>query len=611
MQGFSTPRNHSSAPQPEAPDAGQGNQSYDPADGGSPAGSGLVGQTLLGRYRILSVNDEGGFGTVCICWDTRLQRRVAIKRMPLTLGGTDASTSSTLEEALNEARTSGMLSHPNIVTVYDFETDARSSYLVMECVDGLNLQDLLARVEDGVLTYDESAHVLQSVASALAFAHENGVLHLDIKPANIMIDRSGAVKLTDFGMATLASAAGYGGARGGTVGYMPPEQIVGDYVDERSDVFSLAVVVWETLTGICPFRAATAEESLEKIRRGPSPMLSKVEPELAGIVEETLLRALAPEPGVRMASVTELAQTVVPALGSPSHGRASLGGLVRQAFGGEGSDEPSDDEPHLTLGERMPWLYPAISHAAAAVSTGAFVYRTLPFVATTSSDVRVVATLAMAGAAAAWTPLGSVFALGCLVLAVSAAEAARSLPLGLALAALTACWWVGVGRHHRSATTAAVLPSCLAAPSAGGAVAGITMPPLHAALTSLFSWFVCELATYAWSLGLSPEPLLQHLGRLAASPVTWLGAAGCTAGAALCSLISRRGGTGRVVVGEAVCFTVVAVAQALASRMENGGISTSQTAVSLAVALGLGVIMCTLYVLIGPEDLDPEGKDQQ
>ena len=106
---------------------------------------------------------------------------------------------------------------------------------------------------DGVLTFDECAHVLRSVARALAFAHENGVLHLDIKPANILIDRAGTVKLGDFGMATLASAAGYGGARGGTVGYMPPEQIDGGIVDEHTDIFALSVVVWQSLTGSCPF----------------------------------------------------------------------------------------------------------------------------------------------------------------------------------------------------------------------------------------------------------------------------------------------------------------------------------------------------------------------
>ena len=163
------------------------------------------------------------------------------------------------------------------MTVYDFETDGTHAYLVMEYVDGLNLAELLARVEDGVLTHEECAHVLRSVAAALTYAHENGVLHLDIKPTNIMIDRQGTVKLADFGMATLASAAGYGGARGGTVGYMPPEQVQGLLVDERTDVFSLAVVTWQALTGRSPFASATPKGSLDAIIRGPKPPISKLD----------------------------------------------------------------------------------------------------------------------------------------------------------------------------------------------------------------------------------------------------------------------------------------------------------------------------------------------
>ena len=302
-------------------------------------------QVLLGRYRVLEVNSQGGFGTVNVCWDARLQRRVAIKQMPLRFGENSPREASTLNEALAEARTSSMLSHPNIVTMFDFERDDNYSYLVMEYVDGLNLADFLARVEDGVLTFDECAHLVDSVASALAFAHENGVLHLDIKPANIMVDRTGTVKLADFGMASLASAAGYGGARGGTVGYMPPEQIAGDMVDERTDIFALSVVVWQALTGICPFAAQTAEQSLELIERGPSTPLSHMEPELAGRVEDTLLRALEPNPMNRTASVERFARDLVPALGNPQEGAASLHDSLRAS-------------PGFRSSLRVPWPQP-------------------------------------------------------------------------------------------------------------------------------------------------------------------------------------------------------------------------------------------------------------
>ena len=159
----------------------------------------------------------------------------------------------------------------------------------------MSLEEFLAQVEGNSLTYDEAACIADALVQALSFAHENGVLHLDIKPANVLIDRSGHVKLADFGMATLTSAAGFGGARGGTVGYMPPEQLNGEVVDERSDVFSLAAVLYESLCASAPFRAGTPADSLKKIAKGvlyPSDLL----PDIPESAEDALLRALSPTP---------------------------------------------------------------------------------------------------------------------------------------------------------------------------------------------------------------------------------------------------------------------------------------------------------------------------
>ena len=203
-------------------------------------------ELLLNRYQVMETCGADGFGTVLDCWDTRLQRRVAIKSIPLA--PQDQMTSrQIIGEALDEARASSKIANPNIVTMYDFQSDEDYAYLVMEFIDGLTLSEFLARIEGGTLTDDECAHLVTSIGNALAFAHKNRVLHLDVKPSNILLERSGAIKLCDFGMATLASATGYGGARGGTVGYMPPEQINGRLVDERCDVFSLAVVCWQAL----------------------------------------------------------------------------------------------------------------------------------------------------------------------------------------------------------------------------------------------------------------------------------------------------------------------------------------------------------------------------
>lgn len=255
---------------------------------------GATATSLLRRYRPLQTRAAGGFGSVEICLDSRLQRRVAIKRMPLA--SPDAfAPAETVAQALTEARTASLLQHPHIVSVIDFTYDAAYAYLVMEYVDGMSLEEFLAAVDGHSLTYDEAAAVADALVQALSFAHENGVLHLDIKPANVLIDRNGHVKLTDFGMASLASAAGFGGARGGTIGYMAPEQLRGETVDERADVFSLAAVLYESLCATAPFRAATPADSEKRIERGvvfPSDLL----PGIPQAAEEALLSALSPSP---------------------------------------------------------------------------------------------------------------------------------------------------------------------------------------------------------------------------------------------------------------------------------------------------------------------------
>ena len=168
----------------------------------------------------------------------------------------------------------------------------------------MSLEEFLTGVEGNSLTYDEAAAVADALAQALAFAHENGVLHLDIKPANVLIDRNGHIKLADFGMATLTSAAGFGGARGGTIGYMAPEQLRGEVVDERSDVFSLAAVLYEALCATAPFRAGTPADSLKRIEKGviyPSSLLADIPQN----TEDALLCALAPNADDRPATISD------------------------------------------------------------------------------------------------------------------------------------------------------------------------------------------------------------------------------------------------------------------------------------------------------------------
>lgn len=555
---------------------------------------------LLGRYRVLERRGRGGFGTVCTCWDTRLQRRVAIKRMPLA-----AETGTTAAEALAEARTACMLGHPNIVTVFDFESDGTFAYLVMEYVDGLNLAELLGRVEGGRLTGDECAHVLQSVARALSFAHENRVLHLDIKPTNIMIDRQGIVKLADFGMATLASAAGYGGARGGTVGYMPPEQIDGAMVDERTDVFSLAVVVWQALSGSNPFLARTAEDSRRRIEKGPG-RLARACPELDPGVEAALVGALAPSPSGRDADVRDLADELVPRLGLPAMGAESLRDLVSQA---EKDDEPLADgrvRRPREGGVRLPeGLVARLLTALLTFSALRLVTPAVPQLAEGAPGV--VAPLVGAVAGALWPPLAAPLLAVAMAWALAASGDAMTTLLGGLLLVVALPWWAVVGRRERLSSLAILLPCCLPSPVCGAALSGYALDPAPAAGTAALGYLVGTLYHAAAAVSFAPDALAASLAAQAADPAAWWLLAGSVACAALSSAVALRGSVASGVTGQVLGLGPIALAALAAARMENSGIWPALDLPALVLAVLLTVLMCIATVLRGPLYEGPEG----
>ena len=564
-----------------------------------------LSDVLLNRYRIMGSRGTGGFGTVLTCWDTRLQRRVAIKRMPLT----GSRASSTVTEALAEARTSSMLAHPNIVTVFDFEVDSAYAYLVMEYVDGLNLAELLARVEGGTLTHDEAACLVQSVASALGYAHENGVLHMDIKPTNIMIDRTGTVKLCDFGMATLASAAGYGGARGGTVGYMPPEQIEGGLVDERTDVFSLAVVVWQALLGTSPFAAASAERSLALIEKGPGKP-SKMDHQLAGIAEEALLGALAPNPAARIPSVETLAKELVFALGDPAAGTASFRNLLSQAPGDDNADPEDWEGERLPLGISYPWLPGAFVRALTAACVLAATWHLMPTILP-GPTVAPGAAIGCAALAALWPPLGSALAALAFCYAVVAhATEAAALLLGIVMAIFVVAWWATCGVRSRLSSASVLLPACLASPLAGTAVASCALGPAAAMVTACVSWLVGRIWPVAAPLGFALDGAVEPLLRSLATPPALLSLAGCMAAALVCSAITWwRDSSSYAVAGQAVGCAILVGFQLLAARMENGGIWADPSWGNTGIAVVLCVLVCTACVLRGPRITDDESEE--
>lgn len=318
------------------------------------------GKLILDRYRLLGEAGAGGYGTVMVAKDPRIQRKVAIKAIPLTetdalraaLPGADAVagsaaithslSSDNLPDdqdvqalahipGLDEARTAAMLSDPHIVTVYDVEVRGQTAYLVMEYIEGITLSKLMRDYVDYV-TLDMITAVFDAVAGALKKAHAHRVLHLDIKPDNILINREGQVKVTDFGLATLVDASGVGTTGGGTIGYMPLEQMRREELDVRTDEWSLASVAYEMLVGSNLFTAPDLAHAEQAIVDAELVLPSLCWDGLDESLDDVLFYALAPEKEDRYESVFDFQEEADKFLGDAEEGVTQLKYVVADAL---------------------------------------------------------------------------------------------------------------------------------------------------------------------------------------------------------------------------------------------------------------------------------------
>ncbi|MCX7192202.1 MAG: serine/threonine-protein kinase [Proteobacteria bacterium] len=205
----------------------------------------------LGRYEVISELGQGAMGVVYKARDPLIDRVVAIKT--INLGMAQDEEDEYEGRFYQEARAAGRLNHPNIVTIYDVGKSGEIAYIAMEFLQGCELRDLMR--ENGRLPVDQVLDIVAQVAQGLAYAHEHEIVHRDIKPSNIMVIRDGHVKITDFGIARMASSAvrTQTGMVLGSPKYMSPEQVLGSVLDQRSDIFSLGVMLYEMLTGESPF----------------------------------------------------------------------------------------------------------------------------------------------------------------------------------------------------------------------------------------------------------------------------------------------------------------------------------------------------------------------
>ncbi|MFC1601840.1 HDOD domain-containing protein [Candidatus Sumerlaeota bacterium] len=260
----------------------------------------------IGRFQIKSVLGKGSMGVVFHAHDPQLDRDVAIKLLHLPEGLQPAQVSELTESCLREARISASLNHPGIVQVYDSAVEQGRPYIVLEFIRGTTLSDVLQK--EGALDPEYAARIMEQALSAMAYAHKQGVVHLDLKPANIMISENGPARIADFGIArTFGELADSSSGRLiGTPRYMSPEQIQAEGTDPRSDVFSLGIVYYEMLCGRKPFIEEDFDALKQSITNDPHTPLHVHNADIPPAVAEFVDRALKKKPALRFDSATAM-----------------------------------------------------------------------------------------------------------------------------------------------------------------------------------------------------------------------------------------------------------------------------------------------------------------
>lgn len=262
----------------------------------------------LGKYEIRGTLGQGAMGLVYDGWDPLIMRRVAIKTVALAQED-DADAAEGVERFRREAQAAGRLQHPNIVSVFDFGETESLAYIVMEFMDGGTLKDLLDR--DRKLVPAQACEMMGQVLSALAYSHARGVVHRDVKPANIMLDQHGAVKLGDFGIARIESSSmTLVGDVLGTPAYMAPEQFLGETADARADIFASGATLFHLMTGTRPYEGSRTTVRQKVLTATRAPSASERAADVPPALDAVLQRAMARQAADRFQTASDFANAV-------------------------------------------------------------------------------------------------------------------------------------------------------------------------------------------------------------------------------------------------------------------------------------------------------------
>ncbi|HUJ85763.1 MAG TPA: serine/threonine-protein kinase [Burkholderiales bacterium] len=268
----------------------------------------------IGRFRVLGELGRGAMGVVYRAEDPMLNRTVAIKTI---LMSSDPALRTEYEARFRqEAKAAGGLNHPNLITIYDVGREEDMAYMAMELLEGVELRDMM---KSGRLELPFVLEILAQVADGLAFAHERGVVHRDVKPGNIMVVGGRRAKVMDFGVARMHASdiQTQVGAVLGSPKYMSPEQVAGSPIDGRSDVFSLGVILYELAAGAPPFAAPDVAQYMLQIAGATPTPPSVLNPELPQMLDLIVARALEKDPARRYQSAADFAADLRACLGQP------------------------------------------------------------------------------------------------------------------------------------------------------------------------------------------------------------------------------------------------------------------------------------------------------